>query len=77
MKENNVRSFPGIPALLVLLAGLLAMALLMIQSIANENVVLALVCLTVGVVLFVLLFGADAVLDIRVFTNRSARLSIQ
>lgn len=57
MKENNVRSFPGIPALLVLLAGLLAMALLMIQSIANENVVLALVCLTVGVVLFVLLFG--------------------
>lgn len=57
MKENNVHSFPGIPALLVLLAGLLAMALLMIQSIANENVVLALVCLTVGVVLFVLLFG--------------------
>ena len=57
MKENNVRSFPGIPALLAMLAGLLAMTLLMIQSIANENVVLALVCLTVGVVLFVLLFG--------------------
>jgi len=57
MKENNVHSLPGIPALLVLLAGLLAMAVLMIQSVTNENVVLALVCLTVGVVLFVLLFG--------------------
>lgn len=57
MKENNVHSYPGIPALLVLLGGLLALAVLMIQAIANESFVLAIVCLAVGVVLFVLLFG--------------------
>ena len=57
MKENNVRSFPGIPALLVLLAGLLALALLMIQAMANENVLALLVCLAIGIVSFVLLFG--------------------
>ena len=57
MKENNVRSFPGIPALLVLLAGLLALALLMIQAMANENVLALLVYLAIGIVSFVLLFG--------------------
>lgn len=57
MKENNVHSFPGIPALLVLLVGMLAIAALLVQAIANEAVILALVCLAIGVVLFVLLFG--------------------
>ena len=57
MKENNVRSFPGIPALLGLLVGLLALALLMIQAMANENILALLVYLAIGIVSFVLLFG--------------------
>lgn len=57
MKENNVHSLPGIPALLVLLVGMLGIAALMIQAIANEAVITALVCLAIGVVMFVLLFG--------------------
>jgi len=57
MKENNVHSLPGIPVLLVLLATLLAMAVLMIQSLANENILLLIACLAIGIVSFVLLFG--------------------
>ncbi len=57
MKENNVRSFPGIPALLVMLAALLALALLMIQAMTNENILLLLVYLAIGIVSFVMLFG--------------------
>ncbi len=57
MKENNVRSFAGIPILLLLLAGLLAIALLMIQAVANENIVSLLIFLPIGIVTFVLLFG--------------------
>ncbi len=57
MKENNVRSLPGIPVLLVLLAALLALALLMIQAVANENILSLLAYLTIGIVSFILLFG--------------------
>lgn len=57
MKENNVRSFPGIPALLLLLADLLAMALLMIQAMTQENILGLFVYLAIGVISFVLLFG--------------------
>ena len=57
MKENNVHSMPGIPVLLLLLVGLLALALLMIQAIANENVIAVLAYLAIGVVSFVMLFG--------------------
>lgn len=57
MKENNVRSLPGIPVLLVLLAALLALALLMIQAVANQNILSLLAYLTTGIVSFVLLFG--------------------
>lgn len=57
MKENNVRSFPGIPVLLLLLALILATALPMIQSIANENILSVLAFLAIGSVSFVLLFG--------------------
>lgn len=57
MKENNVRSFPGIPALLIMLAALLALALLMIQAMTNENILLLLVYLAIGIVSFVMLFG--------------------
>ncbi|MGH8107988.1 MAG: SPFH domain-containing protein [Arenimonas sp.] len=57
MKENNVGSKPGIPVLLLLLAALLALALLMIQAMTQENILGLLAYLAVGVVSFVMLFG--------------------
>ncbi|HET8819577.1 MAG TPA: SPFH domain-containing protein, partial [Xanthomonadaceae bacterium] len=57
MKENPIRSLPGIPVLLVLLAVIGGAIWLFVQGVQGENAPIAIAAVLVGVVGFALLFG--------------------
>lgn len=57
MKEQPIRSFPGIPTLLMLVFALLADGAMLLRGVAGGSVTLAIVGLVVGTVLLVCLGG--------------------
>ena len=57
MKENPIRSLPGIPVLLVLLVAIAVAIWLFVQGVQGGSTPMAIGALVIGVVAFALLFG--------------------